>query len=76
MFYQYITSGSEKSNAFLDGSGSVLNIELQSDITLKHDQVIIEVDGGYNYGIMEIYGLVGYNEVDIKIFEEGNTKNE
>ena len=124
VFYNYITSGSEKSNKFMDslynellngykyeavtfftkmkvsdylklkesnsftipknidcglvgflnGSGSVLNIELQSDITLKRDQVIIEVDGGYNYGIMEIYGLIGYNEVDITIIEEGNAK--
>ena len=124
VFYQYITSGSEKSNkfldslynellngykyeavtfftkmtvsdylklkdskafiipkdincglvGFLDGSGSVLNIALQSDITLKRDHVIIEVDGGYNYGIMEIYGLIGYNEVDITIIEEGNAK--
>lgn len=57
---------------FLNGSGSVLNIELQSDIILNRDQVIIEVDGGYNYGIMDIYGLIGYNEVDIKITEEGN----
>ena len=122
MFYNYITSGSEKSNKFMDslynellngfnyeavtfftkmkvsdylklkesnsftipknidcglvgflnGSGSVLNIELQSDITLKRDQVIIEVDGGYNYGIMEIYGLIGYNESYIKIIEEGD----
>ena len=126
MFYKYITSGSEKSNAFMDslynellngykyeavtfftkmtvsdylklkdskafevpkdidcglvgflnGSGSVLNIELQSDIILNRDQVIIEVDGGYNYGIMELYGLIGYNEVDIKIIDEGNSKNE
>ena len=126
VFYQYITSGSEKSNkfldtlynellngykyeavtfftkmtvsdylklkdskafiipkdincglvGFLDGSGSVLNIELQNDITLKHDQVIIEVDGAHNYSIMQIYGLVGYNEVDITIIEEGNSKNE
>ena len=124
VFYNYITSGSEKSNKFMDslynellngfnyeavtfftkmtvaeylklknaeaftipknidcglvgflnGSGSVLNIELQSDITLKRDHVIIEVDGGYNYGIMEIYGLIGYNEVDITIIEEGNAK--
>lgn len=57
---------------FLDGSGSVLNIALQSDITLKADQVIIEVDGAYNYSIMDIYGLVGYNEVEINIINEGN----
>ena len=56
---------------FINGSGSVLNIRLQSDIVLNHDQVIIEVDGGYNYGIMDIYGLVGYNEVAIDIIKEG-----
>ena len=126
MFYNYITSGSEKSNKFMDslynellngykyeavtfftkmtvsdylklkdskafkipknidcglvgflnGSGSVLNIELHSDITMKRDQVIFEVDGAYNYGIMDIYGLVDYNQVEITIIEEGNSKNE
>lgn len=61
---------------FICGAGSILNIELQSDIILNCDHVSIEIDGGYNYGIMDIYGLVGYNESDIKIIEEGNVLNE
>ena len=59
---------------FLNGSGSILSIELQSDITLTPDQVVFEIDGSINYGIMDIYGLVDYEQVDINIINEGNVQ--
>lgn len=57
---------------FIDGSGSTLNIILQNDILLKKDQVIIEIDGSYNYGITDIYGFSDYDSYKIDIINEGS----
>lgn len=41
----------------IDGSGSILNIQLNNDIQLEKDQFKIKVDGAIGYSVAEIYGI-------------------
>lgn len=41
----------------IDGSGSILNIQLNNDIQLEKDQFKIKVDGAIGYSVAEVYGI-------------------